>query len=97
MTEESDPVRALISARDKLVEERRALAVAMALGYRRRRTDDGHSNNEMRQTFIDIQQMIEAVDRAIEHENAIKSEHPAVSPAQPAAYPDQIEGDRSAA
>jgi lysyl-tRNA synthetase class II len=75
MTEEVDPIKALISARDKLVEERRALTVAIALGYRRRRTDDIHAN-EMRETFIELQKLIEAIGRAIEHEKMIEAEHP---------------------
>ena len=75
MAEEIDPIKALAAARDKLVEERRALAVAMALGYRRRRTDESHTN-DMREAFIGIQTTIEAIDRAIAHEKLIASESP---------------------
>ncbi len=67
MTEANDPVKTLIAAKHKLVDERRALAMAIALGYRRRRTDDVHTN-EMRETFVAIQNTIEAIDRAIAHE-----------------------------
>lgn len=59
---------------NKLVQERRALAEAMALGYRRRRTDDSHTN-EMREAFIGVQATIEAIDRAIAHEKSLKHEY----------------------
>jgi hypothetical protein len=72
MADEIGPINALTTARDKLVEERRALAVAMALGYRRRRTDESHTN-DMREAFIGIQTTIEAIDRAIAHEKLITS------------------------
>jgi len=75
MAEEIDPIKTLKAAKDKLVEERRALAVAIALGYRRRRTDDHHTN-EMREAFISIQKTLDAVDRAIEQEKLIASEQP---------------------
>ena len=75
MAEEIDPIKALNVAGDKLVEERRALAVAMALGYRRRRTDDNHTNG-MREAFVSIQHTLDAIDRAIEHEKLIASRQP---------------------
>ena len=64
------PLRLLIAARDKLVEERRGLSGAIALGYRRRGTDDAHTN-DMRETFIGIQNTIEAIERAIAHEELL--------------------------
>ena len=72
MAEESKPINARTTARNKLVEERRALAVAMALGYGRRRTDNSQTN-DMREAFIGIQNTIEAIDRAIAHEKLIAS------------------------
>lgn len=75
MAEESEAIMTLITAREKLVEERRALSVAMALGYRRRRTDDSHTN-DMRETFIGIQNTIEAIDRAIVQEKLLVSGQP---------------------
>ena len=75
MAEELHHVRALITARNRLVEERRALAGVIALGYRRRRTDDSHAN-DMRQTFIALQNLIEAIERAIAHEKTLESERP---------------------
>ena len=75
MAEQTDPVKALKTARYKLVEERRALAIAIALGHRRRRTDDPHTN-EMRDAFIALQNTIEAFDRAIAHEQLIAEERP---------------------
>jgi hypothetical protein len=82
MAEEIDPARALATAKEKLIEERRSLAVAIALGYRRRRTDDPQAN-EARAAFIDLQNLIEAIDRAITHEKMIMNGRPAsfVTPA----------------
>jgi hypothetical protein len=70
MAEESNPINALTTARNKLVEERRVLAVAMVLG--RRRTDNSQTN-DMREAFIGIQNTIEAIERAIAHERLITS------------------------
>jgi hypothetical protein len=70
MAEEFNPIKTLNVARDKLVEERRALASVIALGYRRRRTDETHTN-EMRDTFIAVQNTIEAIERATEHEKML--------------------------
>jgi len=70
MAEESNPINALTTARNKLVEERRALAVAMALGYGRRRTDNSQTN-DMREAFLNIQATIEAIERALVHEKSI--------------------------
>jgi hypothetical protein len=73
MTEQIDPIKTLKAARYKLVQERRGLAIAIALGHRRRRTDNPQTN-EMRETFIFIQNTIEAIDRAIAHEQLIVDE-----------------------
>ena len=78
MTEDIDPTKTLLTAREKLIDERRALAVAIALGYRRRRTDDPQSN-ESRVAFIDVQNLIEAIDHAIAHEKLIANGQPASS------------------
>ena len=77
MTENFTPVKMLAVARDKLVEERRALASAIALGYKRRRTDEAHTS-EMRDTFIAIQNTIEAIERATEHEKMFAGEQSSV-------------------
>ncbi len=73
MTDQIDPVKTLKAARQRLVQERRGIAVAIALGHRRRRTDDPQTN-EMRDTFVALQATIEAVDRAIAHEQLIAHE-----------------------
>jgi hypothetical protein len=78
MADDVDPTKTLNTARDKLIEERRGLAVAIALGYRRRRTDDPHTN-ESRAAFIDVQNLIEAIDRAIADEKLIGCTRPAPS------------------
>jgi hypothetical protein len=75
MPDETDHVKTLTTAKSRLVEERRALAVAIALGYRRRRTDDSQTN-DMREAFIGIQGTIEAIDRAIAHEKVIANSDP---------------------
>jgi hypothetical protein len=71
MAEELDPIKTLTSAKEKLIEERRELAVTLAL--RRRRIDD-QATNETCRSFINLQELIEAIDRAIAHENGITSE-----------------------
>jgi hypothetical protein len=73
MAEIIEAINTLQTARQTLVEERRALSVAMALGYRRRRTDDAHTSG-MRESFIGIQNTIEAIDRAIAHERLLATE-----------------------
>jgi hypothetical protein len=73
MAEQIDPVKPLKAARSKLVQERRGLAIAIALGHRRRRTDSPQTN-EMREAFIFTQNTIEAIDRAIAHEQLIAGE-----------------------
>jgi len=75
MAEDVNPTKTLASAKEKLIEERRALAVTIALGYRRRRTDDPQIN-ETRVAFIDVQNLIEAIDRAIAHEKLIANGQP---------------------
>ncbi len=67
MAEELDPIKTLTTAKEKLIEERRTLAIALAL--RRRRSDD--QVNETGRSFVNLQDMIEAIDRAIEHEKWI--------------------------
>jgi hypothetical protein len=73
MTEQIDPVKPLKAARAKLVQERRGLAIAIALDHRRRRTDNPQTN-ETREAFVFIQNTIEAIDRAIAHEQMIVGE-----------------------
>jgi hypothetical protein len=53
-----DYVRTLHMAKDKLVENRRNLAAALAKA-------DGGNIGDMRDKFVSIQETIEAVDRAI--------------------------------
>jgi hypothetical protein len=78
MAHENEPVNTLAAAQNRLIEERRALAVAMALGHRRRRADDSYAN-DMREAFIGVQNTIEAINCAIEHETRIASGQPAVN------------------
>jgi hypothetical protein len=75
MTDGIQPINTLTTAINKLVEERRALAEAIALGHRRRRTDDPQTN-EMREAFVAIQNTIEAMNRAIAQEKLITNIKP---------------------
>jgi hypothetical protein len=75
MNDGIQPINTLATARDKLVAERRALAEAIALGHRRRRTDDPQTN-EMREAFVAVQNTIEAMDRAIAQEKLVTSIQP---------------------
>ena len=52
----------LNKARAQLIEQRRALAQVLAGPYDRGKTE------QARETFVEIQDMIEAIDRAIEDE-----------------------------
>jgi hypothetical protein len=72
MAEELDPLKTLTTAKEKLIEERRTLAITLAL--RRRRTDE--HINETGRSFINLQDLIEAIDRAIAHEKRITGEPP---------------------
>lgn len=76
MTDDVDPTKTLLTARDKLIYERRGIAMAIALGYRRRRSDDPHTN-EARVAFIEVQNLIEAIDRAIADEKSLAGTRPA--------------------
>ena len=69
MTDQIGHVKVLTNVIEELVDERRALAVSMMLGHKRRRTDDTQTN-DMRNTFIEIQNTIEAVERAAAHERS---------------------------
>ena len=69
MAEELDPIKTLMAAREKLIEDRRALAMGLAL--RRRRADD--QSDEAGRGFINL---IEAIDRAIAHEKRNIGEQP---------------------
>ena len=65
MAEENEHIKKLIAARDREIAQRRDVAGALGEAYKR-----GHTEN-MRQVFIDIQNTIEAIDRAIAHEKLI--------------------------
>lgn len=73
MNDEADPIKTLTTARGKFIDERRSLVIAIALGYRRRRTDDSQTN-DMRETFVGLQNTIEAIERAIVHERLIATQ-----------------------
>jgi len=63
-------VKKLIAARERMIEDRRNLADALANEYKA-----GHTER-MRDSFISAQNAIEAIDRAIAHETLIAREKP---------------------
>lgn len=67
MAHDSEHLKKLTAARDRVVTERRQIVVALALEYK-----SGHTG-ETRERFISIQSTIEAIDRAIADERRIAS------------------------
>jgi hypothetical protein len=70
MTQENAEVNKLIAARERMIQDRRKLADALACEYK-----DGHTER-MRDSFIITQNSIEAIDRAIAHETLMAREKP---------------------
>ena len=71
MAQENAHVKKLISARERMIQDRRRnLADALANEYK-----GGHTER-MRDSFIVSQNAIEAIDRAIAHETLIAREKP---------------------
>ena len=67
MAQENEHVRKLITARDREVEQRRNVADALAQAYERNETE------RMREVFTNLQNTIEAIERAIQHEKMLAS------------------------
>lgn len=65
MDQENEHIRRLIAARDREVEQRRNVADALAQAYERGETE------RMREAFISLQNTIEAIERAIQHEKTL--------------------------
>ena len=74
MTQENEQIRKLIAARDREAEQRRNIADALAKAYGRGETE------RMREAFINIQNTIEAIERAIEHEENLEHEQDLADP-----------------
>ena len=74
MTQENEHIRKLIAARDREVEQRRNIADALAQAYERGETE------RMREAFTNIQNTIEAIERAIEHEEDLEHEQDLAEP-----------------
>ena len=72
MAQENEHVRKLIEARHRQVEQRRTIALAQP--YERGETEG------VRQAFIIIQSTIEAIERAIEHEEDLETEQESAEP-----------------
>jgi hypothetical protein len=72
---ESTHVKALVAARIKAVAERRLIAEALKTDYRR-----GYSEEPL-ETFVKLQETIEAIDRAIADEERIANPDAAHTPA----------------
>ena len=79
MAQENEHVRKLIEARDRQVELRRTIADALAQPYERGETEG------VRQAFIIIQSTIEAIERAIEHEEDLETEQELAEPSRSSA------------
>ena len=67
MAQENQHIQKLIAARDREVEQRRNVADALAKAYERGETE------RMREVFINLQNAIEAIERAIQHEEKLAS------------------------
>ena len=67
MAQENQHIQKLIAARDREVEQRRNVADALAKAYERGETE------RMREVFINLQNTIEAIERAIQHEEKLAS------------------------
>ena len=67
MAQENEHIRKLIAARDREVEQRRNIADALAKAYERGKTE------RRREVFINLQNTIEAIERAIQHEETLAS------------------------
>ena len=74
MAQENEHIRKLIAARDREVEQRRNIADALAQAYERGETE------RMREAFTNIQNTIEAIERAIEHEEDLEHEQDLAEP-----------------
>ncbi len=74
MAQENEHIRKLIAARDREVEQRRNIADALAQAYERGETE------RMREAFINIQNTIEAIEHAIEHEEDLEHEQDLAEP-----------------
>ena len=74
LAQENEHIRKLIAARDREVEQRRNIADALAKAYERGETE------RMREAFINIQNTIEAIERAIEHEENLEHEQDLAEP-----------------
>ncbi len=65
LVQENEHIRKLIAARGREVEQRRNIADALAQAYERGETE------RMREAFTNIQNTIEAIERAIQHEKML--------------------------
>ena len=79
MAQENEHIRKLIEARDRQVEQRRNLADALGQPYERGETEG------LRQAFIIVQSTIEAIERAIEHEEQMETEQELAEPSRSSA------------
>ena len=68
MAEEIGHIRTLIAARVRELEHRRNTGKELAKNYTR-----GHTEN-MREAFVEIQDTIEAIERAISHEEYVANQ-----------------------
>jgi hypothetical protein len=65
MAQENEHIRKPIAGRDREVEQRRNVADAFAQAYERGETE------RIREVFLNLQNTIEAIERAIQHEKML--------------------------
>ena len=65
MQQHNEHIANLAAARDRLVEERRRLTTELDKPYERSR---GHDTEDVRDAFVKVQAVIDAVERALAHE-----------------------------
>jgi hypothetical protein len=69
VAEENQHIQTLMAARDRMIKDRRELALALS---------DPHKGGQkdIRSAFISLQDTIEAIERAIAHETYIETRKP---------------------
>jgi hypothetical protein len=83
MQQQNEHITRLVAARDRLVEERRGLAIELGKPYERTR---GHDTEDIRDAFVKLQAVIDAVERAIAHEAHVQRPRDTDGPVQGAGF-----------
>ena len=83
MQQHNEHIANLAAARDRLVEERRGLATELDKPYERSR---GRDTEDVRDAFVKVQAVIDAVERAIAHEAHVQRSRDTDEPVQGAGF-----------